>query len=114
MPSCKKLRENGSSHVFGHLWHMPSHITTQTGDWIDAVNENLKAIEEDKMISEKFKLRKEGNIPTKLFYTFYRAHNVHMMVYAANFCGRWSDSLKECEIFRQEVMDLPKKDPEYS
>lgn len=113
MPSCIKLREKALSHTFGHLWHMPSHITTQTGDWLDAVNENLKAIEEDKMISEKYQNRAEGNIPAKLFNTFYRAHNVHMMVYAANFCGRYSDSLRECDIFRKEIMQLPKQDPAY-
>lgn len=113
MPSCVKLREQSISHTFGHLWHMPSHITTQTGDWLDAVNENMRAIEEDKMISEKYSKRGENCIPAKLFYTFYRAHNLHMMVFAANFCGRYSDSLRECESFREEVMQLPKQDPAY-
>lgn len=119
LPSCRIFRKENVSQKFGHLWHMPSHVTTQTGHWLEAVEQSIKAVEENKIISEKYKNRGvdcvsgEKCIPAKLYYTLYRGHDIHMLAYASNFCGQYSHSLKACEEFRQEIMELPSQDPAY-
>lgn len=98
---------------FGHLWHMPSHITTQTGDYLEAIEQSCKAIEQNKIVCKVYADRAPGNIPAKLFYTFYRCHDVHMLSYASMFCGQYSVCLEECRILREEIMQLPVQDEEY-
>ena len=63
----------------GHLVHMPTHIDVLLGDYDCVINTNLKAIESDKEF-----LRREGALN---FYTLYRIHNYHFVVYGAMFDG---------------------------
>ncbi len=64
----------------GHLVHMPSHIDIRLGRYQAAATANQKAIEADRKYVEA--AGREG------FYTIYRAHNYHFLVYAAMFDGR--------------------------
>eukprot|EP01126_Amoeba_proteus_P059034 TRINITY_DN7682_c0_g1_i1.p1 TRINITY_DN7682_c0_g1~~TRINITY_DN7682_c0_g1_i1.p1 ORF type:complete len:627 (-),score=113.17 TRINITY_DN7682_c0_g1_i1:157-1764(-) len=65
----------------GHLLHMPSHIWIRIGRYLDAVESNVKAVEEDRIY---FNLRGGKN-----FYTLYRAHNIHFISYGSMFSGQY-------------------------
>jgi tetratricopeptide (TPR) repeat protein len=63
----------------GHLRHMPSHIDVLCGNYRDSVVANLAAVEVDRRFVER-----EGPLN---FYSLYRAHNLHFVVYSAMFEG---------------------------
>jgi tetratricopeptide (TPR) repeat protein len=63
----------------GHLVHMPSHIDVLCGNYRDAVVSNLSAVQVDRRFVER-----EGPLN---FYSLYRAHNLHFVVYSAMFEG---------------------------
>jgi tetratricopeptide (TPR) repeat protein len=63
----------------GHLEHMPSHIDVLCGNYRDSVVANLSAVQADR----KF-VQREGPLN---FYSLYRAHNLHFIVYSAMFEG---------------------------
>ena len=63
----------------GHLQHMPSHIDVLCGNYRDSVVSNLAAVQADRRFVER-----EGPLN---FYSLYRAHNLHFMVYSAMFEG---------------------------
>ena len=63
----------------GHLRHMPSHIDVLCGSYRDSVVSNLAAVQVDRRFVER-----EGPLN---FYSLYRAHNLHFMVYSAMFEG---------------------------
>ncbi|KAF4944424.1 hypothetical protein FGADI_12705 [Fusarium gaditjirri] len=70
----------------GHLAHMPSHLDILIGDYRRAISANAKAIIAD----EKFvSLRGGGD-----FYTIYRMHDYHSLIYAAMFAGQYGVSIK--------------------
>ena len=64
----------------GHLIHMPSHIYVLVGDYEQMISSNKKAIEADKEF-----LKREG---ANNFFTLYRIHNYHFLVYGAMFDGQ--------------------------
>jgi tetratricopeptide (TPR) repeat protein len=64
----------------GHLQHMPTHIDVLCGDYRNAVVSNLAAVRADRRFLER-----EGPLN---FYSAYRAHNLHFVVYAAMFSGQ--------------------------
>ncbi len=64
----------------GHLVHMPSHIDVLLGNYESVIRTNQRAIEADKEF-----LKREG--PNN-FYTFYRVHNYHFLMYGAMFDGQ--------------------------
>lgn len=64
----------------GHLIHMPTHIDIWTGDYKSVVEANQWAIEVDKEF-----LKREGPLN---FFTLYRIHNYHFLVYGAMFDGQ--------------------------
>ncbi|KAH7122905.1 hypothetical protein EDB81DRAFT_665106 [Dactylonectria macrodidyma] len=64
----------------GHMCHMPSHIDVLVGDYRRAIDTNMKATIAD----DKFFSRDVGHG----FYTFYRLHNYHSLIYAAMLAGR--------------------------
>lgn len=64
----------------GHMLHMPSHIDVLIGDYRRAVISNQKATIAD----EKY-LAREG---AQNFYSFYRMHNYHSLIYAAMLAGQ--------------------------
>lgn len=63
----------------GHLQHMPSHIDVLCGNYRDSVVSNQAAIQVDRRFVER-----EGPLN---FYSLYRAHNLHFVVYSAMFEG---------------------------
>lgn len=64
----------------GHMCHMPSHIDVLIGDYRRALHSNLKAtIADDKY----YALNGGCN-----FYSFYRMHNYHSLIYAAMMAGQ--------------------------
>jgi tetratricopeptide (TPR) repeat protein len=64
----------------GHLQHMPSHIDVLCGDYHSSVASNLSAVQADRRFVER-----EGPLN---FYSLYRAHNLHFVVYSAMFQGQ--------------------------
>lgn len=64
----------------GHLNHMPTHLDILCGDYMRAIVSNSDAIRAD----EKF-LSKEGPVN---FYSLYRSHDHHFLIYAAMFAGQ--------------------------
>jgi tetratricopeptide (TPR) repeat protein len=63
----------------GHLQHMPTHIDVLCGNYRDSVVSNLSAVQVDRRFVER-----EGPLN---FYSLYRAHNLHFVVYSAMFEG---------------------------
>lgn len=61
----------------GHLQHMPSHIDVLCGNYHDSVVANLAAVDVDRRFVEH-----HGALN---FYSLYRAHNLHFVVYSAMF-----------------------------
>ncbi|MGW0160993.1 hypothetical protein ACWDUN_16955 [Mycobacterium sp. NPDC003323] len=65
----------------GHLQHMPSHIDVLCGDYRASVVANQAAVVADR----KF-VRQAGPLN---FYSLYRAHDLHFVVYSAMFEGHF-------------------------
>jgi tetratricopeptide (TPR) repeat protein len=65
----------------GHLQHMTTHLDLLCGDYASAVEWNAKAlVADDKFI-------KYAGIDN--FYSLYRSHNYHFLIYAAMFSGQY-------------------------
>ncbi|KAK0642382.1 hypothetical protein DIS24_g9092 [Lasiodiplodia hormozganensis] len=64
----------------GHLRHMPSHIDVLVGDYRRAIASNTAATVAD----DKFLAHRGG----QNFYSFYRLHNYHSLIYAAMLAGQ--------------------------
>ncbi|WP_163891079.1 tetratricopeptide repeat protein [Mycolicibacterium hippocampi] len=73
----------------GHLRHMPSHIDVLCGNYRDSVAANLAAVQADQRFVER-----EGALN---FYSLYRAHNLHFIVYSAMFEGNSAIALQAAE-----------------
>jgi tetratricopeptide (TPR) repeat protein len=69
----------------GHLQHMPSHIDVLCGNYRDSVVANQSAVQVDRRFVDR-----EGPLN---FYSLYRAHNLHFIVYSAMFEGNSHDAL---------------------
>ncbi|KAK9858611.1 hypothetical protein MYU51_017791 [Penicillium brevicompactum] len=82
----------------GHVNHMPSHLDVLVGDYRSAVRANQRAAIAD----EKY-LGREGPFN---FYSVYRMHTYHSLIYAAMFAGQKQTALDAVE--RMEAT-LPKK-----
>lgn len=65
----------------GHLQHMPSHIDVLCGDYRASVTANHAAVRADRKFVER-----SGPLN---FYSLYRAHDLHFVVYSAMFEGRF-------------------------
>jgi tetratricopeptide (TPR) repeat protein len=64
----------------GHLVHMPSHLDILIGDYRRAIDSNTDAC----LADEKYVAEHGGDN----FYSFYRMHNYHSLIYAAMFAGQ--------------------------
>lgn len=64
----------------GHLQHMPTHIDVLCGDYRSSVASNLAAVVADRKFVDN-----EGPLN---FYSLYRAHDLHFVVYSAMFSGQ--------------------------
>ena len=84
----------------GHLVHMPSHIDAWVGQWKEAIECNIAAVEADDRYVEI-----TGN--ESQFYKFYRMHNHHFVVWCALFDGQYETALKYA---RKAVDTLPAGD----
>ena len=73
----------------GHLQHMPSHIDVLCGDYRSAVRSNLDAVAADrKFVAQRGALN---------FYSLYRAHDLHFVVYSAMFEGNSHTALQAAD-----------------
>ena len=80
-----------------HNVHMPSHIDIRTGQWLKAVDTNVKAVEADR------RHRKVFGAP-KGFLNVYIAHNRAMLAYAAMMTGQRDLAMKH---IRALVAEMP-------
>jgi tetratricopeptide (TPR) repeat protein len=64
----------------GHLVHMPSHLDILVGDYRRAIASNADAC----LADEKYLAEYGGDN----FYSFYRMHDYHSLIYAAMFAGQ--------------------------
>src|SRR5262249_10437595 len=80
-----------------HNVHMPSHIDIRTGQWLKAVETNVKAVEADQRYRKIFG-------PAKGFLNVYIAHNRHMLGYAAMMTGQRDLAMKH---IRAMVAEMP-------
>jgi tetratricopeptide (TPR) repeat protein len=64
----------------GHLVHMPSHLDILVGDYRRGIASNTAAC----LADEKYLAEYGG----ENFYSFYRMHNYHSLIYAAMFAGQ--------------------------
>ena len=84
----------------GHLVHMPSHIDAWVGQWKEAMDCNIAAVEADDRYVEL-----TGN--ESQFYKFYRMHNHHFVVWCAMFEGQYETAMKYA---RKAAATLPAGD----
>ncbi|QUR67110.1 tetratricopeptide repeat protein [Mycobacterium spongiae] len=73
----------------GHLQHMPSHIDVLCGDYRSSVLANRAAVQADRQF-----LSREGPLN---FYSLYRAHDLHFIVYSAMFEGQSQVALRAAD-----------------
>ena len=85
LPAADVLRTAMPS--MGHLVHMPSHIDAWVGQWKEAVECNIAAVEADDKYVELTGNRSQ-------FYKFYRMHNHHFVVWCAMFEGQYETAMK--------------------
>ena len=95
VPQADRLRDRYPG--LGHLLHMPSHIDVLVGDYAKVIDANRKAIEADDVYAKR-----EGAFN---FYTLYRVHNYHFLVYGAMFDG-------QSEVALQAARRIPEQVPE--
>lgn len=81
----------------GHIHHMPTHIDVLVGDYRRSIDSNTAAVKAD----EKY-LAKEG---AKNFYSFYRFHNYHSLIYAAMLCGQRRIALDATDQMEASISD---------
>jgi tetratricopeptide (TPR) repeat protein len=79
----------------GHLEHMPTHIDVLCGDYRTAVVSNSAAVRADRRFLER-----EGPLN---FYSAYRAHDLHFVVYAAMFSGQFRIALEAADELAQQL-----------
>lgn len=90
----------------GHLVHMPSHVDVLLGNYDRVITTNQKAIAADAEF-----LRREG---AHNFYTFYRVHNYHFLVYGAMFDGQSELALRTArELVKQVPEDMLKQQTDF-
>ncbi|MCH7726699.1 MAG: hypothetical protein IH991_09500 [Planctomycetes bacterium] len=100
LPAANRLRD--AMPGAGHLVHMPSHIDVLVGDYPSVIRANQKAIKVDAEF-----VKREG---ADNFYTGYRIHNYHFLVYGAMFDGQSELALSTArELQKQVPVELLKK-----
>jgi len=80
----------------GHLVHMPSHIDMRVGHYAEAIAANQRAIDAD--------LRYVQHAGRMNFMTLYRAHDYHLLQWAAMYDGQ---SVKAIAASRDLVREMP-------
>jgi tetratricopeptide (TPR) repeat protein len=87
LPSADRLR--GLVPDAGHLQHMPSHLDVLCGDYHASIAANRAAVAADRRFVER-----TGPLN---FYSLYRAHDLHFIVYSAMFLGRFHDAIEAAD-----------------
>ncbi|MBJ7340785.1 tetratricopeptide repeat protein [Mycolicibacterium sp.] len=87
LPAANLLR--GLVPDAGHLQHMPSHIDVLCGDYRSSIDANIAAVQADRKFVER-----AGPLN---FYSLYRAHDLHFVVYSAMFEGRYATALQAAD-----------------
>ena len=77
----------------GHLVHMPTHIDVLCGHYRDVVVYNQRAV-----VADRKYVARDGAMN---FYTLYRNHNLHFVVYGAMFLGQYTPAIEAA----QELID---------
>ncbi|KAL4950809.1 hypothetical protein BDW69DRAFT_196953 [Aspergillus filifer] len=81
----------------GHTYHMPAHIYVLIGDYKNAVEYNHRAtIADDKYFSWR------GGLT---FYSYYRLHNYHSLIYAAMLGGYSRSALEATERMERTITE---------
>ena len=73
----------------GHLQHMPSHIDVLCGDYRSSIIANTAAVQADRLFVER-----SGPLN---FYSLYRAHDLHFIVYSAMFEGQYGPAIRAAD-----------------
>ena len=100
LPAANRLRD--AMPGAGHLVHMPSHIDVLLGNYERVIEANRKAIELDNEF-----LKREGPYN---FYTLYRIHNYHFLVYGAMFDGQRELALQTARALKDQVPEAMLKE----
>jgi tetratricopeptide (TPR) repeat protein len=79
----------------GHLVHMPSHLDILVGDYRRAIASNADAC----LADEKYFAKHGGDN----FYSFYRLHDYHSLIYAAMFAGQYKVSMDTVERMEKTI-----------
>lgn len=104
LPAANRLRDAMPGQ--GHLVHMPSHIDVRVGDYANVIAANQRAIVADTEFA-----RREGR---HNFYTYYRIHNYHFLVYGAMFDGQSKLALQTARELVEEIPeDILKQQTDY-
>ncbi|WP_213774512.1 hypothetical protein [Bradyrhizobium sp. dw_78] len=86
----------------GHMNHMPGHVYMLCGDY-----QRAKAASEQAIIADDMYLDYAGPLT---FYTVACAHDLHLMMYACMFMGRYRDSIdtanRMCRLLSKEVLSV--------
>jgi tetratricopeptide (TPR) repeat protein len=81
----------------GHTYHMPAHIDVLIGDYRRAVEYNLKAtIADDKYFQQN---------DASTFYSYYRLHSYHSLIYAAMLAGKSKAALIATERMEETITE---------
>jgi tetratricopeptide (TPR) repeat protein len=83
----------------GHLVHMPSHIYMRIGRYADSYRVNRAAAKADKKYIAA--CQAQGLYPVG-----YYPHNVHFLVWSAQFLGRSKDAMKAARKIRDEIPEF--------
>jgi len=81
----------------GHMHHMPSHIDVLVGDYRRALNTNKRAT-----IADDLYYAREGG---ENFYSFYRMHNYHSLIYGAMMAGNSKAALEAVDRMEATITD---------
>lgn len=81
----------------GHLVHMPSHLDILVGDYRRAIASNADAC----LADEKYLVEHGGDN----FYSFYRMHDYHSLIYAAMFAGQSQVALEAVDRMEKSLPD---------
>lgn len=96
MPLANRLRRLAASA--GHLAHMPSHLDALLGDYEASINANAVACE----VNEQFVAFTGRNSD---FYTIYRMHDYHSLIYAAMLSGRFEPAMDAVERMEANITE---------
>lgn len=75
---------------YGHLCHMPSHISVLTGKYAESIKSNKIGYEADQ---KYFEYRLTNGLPKMCVYFLYQCHNLHFIVYSAFFQGNYNEAI---------------------